>query len=375
MATVSVRAAIKRSVESASNGEQTVIFTAKGQPCVMNIIKKFDMSTIDASMSGTHPAFIVNGKELDRILIGTYEGRVLNGELLSNAYVAPISDTMLNLAAFAKANGKGFHLMSNAEWAMLQMLAVKNGYSPLGNTSFGKSDNDAAADYNGVNVNGYPAGDSRAGTIFTGSGPIQYRLDGKFTGISDLVGNQFEPVLGMRLAGNEIQVIPDNDVAQLDADWGATSAAWRAIDAVTGEYIKPTFTGSFANKDYVATTQKSVRMSYNSTDPYTISTGASGWGVYGPYTGMSNKGTTPVSIAAMNVLKKVGLFPMRDALPGNDGIQIGNAANPDLNGIERLMWRGGFYWDAPNQGLYSAHITYQRTGVNNASGRIAYYDA
>ena len=61
--TILIKDSLRQSVEAASGGEQTVLYTAKGQPTYMNIIQKFDLSTIDASLSGIHPAFIVNGVE------------------------------------------------------------------------------------------------------------------------------------------------------------------------------------------------------------------------------------------------------------------------------------------------------------------------
>ena len=66
---------MRQSVELASGGLQTVMYTAKGQPTYMNIIQKYDMSTIDPSLSGTHPAFIVDGVEKPEIFIGTYQGK------------------------------------------------------------------------------------------------------------------------------------------------------------------------------------------------------------------------------------------------------------------------------------------------------------
>lgn len=375
MTTLTVRDAIKRSIESASNGKQTVIFTTKGQPCIMNIIPKFDMSTVDATLSGTHPAFIVNGVEVSRILIGTYEGALKNGELVSQAYVAPEGrQTPDELTSYARANGPGFHLMTNAEWAMLQLLAVKNGYNPFGNTMFGNTDG-VGADYTGVNVNGYPAGDGRAGLIFTGSGPIQYRYDGTFTGISDLVGNAYEPVLGLRIVSGEIQVIPNNNAAMTSTNLSAASTEWKAIDGSNGAFITPTFTGTLAEFNYVATTPKSVRIALDSTEPYTLSTGATALGGYAPFTGMLNKGITPVSSIAIKILKALGIFPLTPTLQGNDGIQIGVANVGTLNGYEYTAWRGGYYWEAPNQGLNSLLLCYGRTSQNNSSGRIAYYDA
>ncbi len=86
---------MRQSVEAASGGEQTVLYTAKGQPTYMNIIKKFDLSTIDASLSGTHPAFIVNGVEKPEIFVGTYLGKLVDGELLSLPNVDPSASAEL----------------------------------------------------------------------------------------------------------------------------------------------------------------------------------------------------------------------------------------------------------------------------------------
>ena len=72
--TILIKDSLRQSVELASGGLQTVLYTAKGQPTYMNIIQKYDMSTIDPSLSGTHPAFIVDGVEKPEIFIGTYQG-------------------------------------------------------------------------------------------------------------------------------------------------------------------------------------------------------------------------------------------------------------------------------------------------------------
>ena len=47
--TILIKDSLRQSVEVASGGLQTVLYTAKGQPTYMNIIQKYDMSTIDAS--------------------------------------------------------------------------------------------------------------------------------------------------------------------------------------------------------------------------------------------------------------------------------------------------------------------------------------
>ncbi|WFL59424.1 hypothetical protein P8T61_10425, partial [Klebsiella pneumoniae] len=57
--TILIQDSLRRAVEAASGGAQTVLYTSAGDPSFVNIIPKFDVSTIDASLgSGTHPAFI-----------------------------------------------------------------------------------------------------------------------------------------------------------------------------------------------------------------------------------------------------------------------------------------------------------------------------
>ena len=50
MSTILIKDSLRQAVEAASGGLQTVLYTAKGQPTFMNIIEKFDMSTIDSSL-------------------------------------------------------------------------------------------------------------------------------------------------------------------------------------------------------------------------------------------------------------------------------------------------------------------------------------
>ncbi|MBZ6647773.1 hypothetical protein FMJ41_30500, partial [Klebsiella michiganensis] len=82
-------------------------------PSFVNIIPKFDVSTIDASLalgSGTHPAFIVNGVEVDQIFVGTYPGSIVNGQLLSLPDRAPAVSVPYNDGiSLARAAGPGWH--------------------------------------------------------------------------------------------------------------------------------------------------------------------------------------------------------------------------------------------------------------------------
>mgnify|MGYP003609996268 CR=1 FL=1 len=55
---------LRESVEAATGGKVTVLYDDKGYPSYMNVIPKFKVEDIDASLgTGVHPAFIVGGVE------------------------------------------------------------------------------------------------------------------------------------------------------------------------------------------------------------------------------------------------------------------------------------------------------------------------
>ncbi|HDE1021942.1 TPA: hypothetical protein PCA95_005373, partial [Klebsiella quasipneumoniae] len=85
MTTISVKDTLRAATEAASGGLQTVIYTDKGQPCFMNIIEKFAIEDVLPSLglTGTHPAFIIDGTEVGQILVGTYGAVLKDGEYVS----------------------------------------------------------------------------------------------------------------------------------------------------------------------------------------------------------------------------------------------------------------------------------------------------
>lgn len=357
MPTIFVKDDLRASVEAASGGMQTVLYTALGQPTFMNVIPQFSVEDIDAAMgTGVHPAFIVGGITKSELFVGTYQGIVKNGEMLSLPGVDPTTSVNHDQAvAYARANGVGHHCMTNAEWAAVALWCYKNGFQPRGNTNYGKSSDSAwetGRRQDGL-VNGLASGSART---LTGSGPAAWRHNNTPAGISDLNGNIWEWTPGMRIVGGEIQIIADNNAALNATDFGATSAAWKAINGATGALMTPTFTGTIAGGDYVATTANSVRYAASGTSAYTL-VRASG----SSFEGMANPGTTPVADAALQVLKKHGLFPVANTGLGGDGFWL------DVTG-ERLPFRGGYWSNGASGGVFALSLSGARSVAYSGFG-------
>lgn len=203
---------LRAAVEAESGGMQTVIYTAKNQPCVMNVIPRFNMEDIPGftAGTGTHPAFIFNGVAKSEIMVAAFQASEIAGEAISRAGLAPsVSINYDQARALCKANGAGWDMMSNWDWAAIALWCMANGFQPRGNTEHGRHHTNRW-ETGRRQDNGIPGDSAGVGNILTGSGPNQWRHNNSANGISDLVGNVWEWVTGFKIVDNIAHIQPDN---------------------------------------------------------------------------------------------------------------------------------------------------------------------
>ena len=208
-----IKDTLRASVEAASGGRQTIIYTAKGQPSWMYVLPKFNMEDIPGwtAGTGTHPAFIANGVEQSEIMVGVYQAAEIDGEAVSQPGLYPRVNINYDQArTLCQANGAGHDLMGIWDWAAIALWCMANGFQPRGNTNFGRHHDNKWE--TGIIPDGATLGSDATGVtnIRTGSGPNSWNHDNSPGGIADLVGNVWEWLYGMKILDGVVQLAPDN---------------------------------------------------------------------------------------------------------------------------------------------------------------------
>ena len=231
------------------------------------------------------------------------------------------------------------------------MQCYKDNTQPLGNTYYGRSSENPLLV--GRRPDGLAPGNTTGSArTLTGSGPVQWRHNGKENGIADLSGNVWEWNSGMRIFNGEIQVIADNNASKLAIDLGATSAEWKAINGETGNLVTPDGSG---------TTVGTIKYANGGTADYTINGGSFG--------AIQNLSTTkPVTAVALARLKALCLYPHTENTASYNGDYFGKS----MTG-ETLPLRGGSWSLAAGAGVFALGLYDARSStVTNLGARPAF---
>lgn len=325
MTTVFTPDPLRKSVEAASEGKCTVLYTSKGLPTFMTIIPAFKCEDLaDDIGTGLHPAFMIGGNPVGEMLIGTYLSIVHDGQALSLPYQNP--RTRINYDDSIKACracGPDFHMMTNWEWAAIGLWCMKHGL-PRGNTDYGKS-------------HSHPEEKGMVcehGKTLTGSGPASWRHDGTFSGIADLVGNVWEHQNGLKFVGGKIFMPPDNDFSMPEKEWPDTGVRIDGDDEIQ-------FSNEITRRGWPAQSFKDV----------------------------SVKEDCEAALA----LRQALLTPCSLSKQDDQCEPLGYMwANNEVN-TQRLPVRGGYWCYGASAGVAALYLFYARSNVDTNIGfRLAY---
>ena len=244
-----------------------ILYDDKGLPSIMVKIPKLTYAQLGMGESNAvHPAFIVNGQEIDALWISKYINVVQNGRAYSLPGVEPANNMTFDTArGYCEAKGAGWHMMTRMEWGLILRWCQNNGVMPKGNNNYGKHSTETS--YKAIPTTfGTGADASKIYHTAVGTGPLTWYHDQSPSGIADLVGDISEWHGGIRRVGRELQILANNNGADSSNPQTSASTAWKAIDGTTGDLITPNGSGTTENSIKMQRTSGTA-FKYVITDP------------------------------------------------------------------------------------------------------------
>lgn len=335
-----------------------------GLPSVLVYIPAFKNSDVlTGGDDSTHPAFIVNGKEIPGFYYSKYENVVHNGKAYSLPAEDPAGSIKFNQALeYCEAKGYGWHLSTAAEWAAIALWCKKNGFLPHGNNSYGRDAREP--DYKAIETYAY---DGKTARVATGTGPLKWSHDKTPSGIWDLNGNMLEWQGGARLVWGELQILANNDAADPANPQNETSTCWKAINAANGSLVDPE---SKTTDTACKTSGSTVKLDYVG-------------GILKYATGITTASDESVScyfgdIACSDEIGNAAKVLLRAlALLPDEGANADDYASDNVafvNGVaERSFVRGGTWYGGNNSGVFFLNAAINRASTHEAYGVRAAY--
>lgn len=227
----------------------TVIQDNANLPSFMIPFNKRTNAQLFGGSEKTHSAFIVDDVEYSKFYASKFINCVVNGRAYSWPGMDPKANINFDQAmAACNAKGDGFHMLSIPERAVINHLIHKSGFTPRGNSNYGKNHSYAYEQ-------GEISGSSRTAT---GSGPATWFHDGTREGIADWVGDVWKWCSGSRVVDGEIQIFVGN-LAAKQVSHAAASTYWKAI-MPNGTLVDPGTPGTlkYTNAATIGTDRKAA---------------------------------------------------------------------------------------------------------------------